>query len=167
MRSQQQNQYPHQICYLKVQTMSQLTSGRMRKNGSNFGQSGQFLGNIVHVPSDQIIAYITRTGTQPELATYHHQSLGYPPLSSILRALSRHLDELLTFPGTIKNLINTHITPATATYKGHMARKRININSTRSNRQVILDARLQVDDMSPKEQICNITGDEAMFCFIF
>ena len=31
----------------------------MRENGSNVGQSGQFLGNIVHVPSEQIIANIT------------------------------------------------------------------------------------------------------------
>ena len=47
-----------------------------------------------------------------------------------------------------------------------MVRKRININSTRSNRQAILDARLQVDDMPPTEQICNITGNDAMFCFL-
>ena len=44
----------------------------MRENGSNFGQNGQFLGNIVHVPHEQIMANITRTSTKPELATYHH-----------------------------------------------------------------------------------------------
>ena len=137
----------------------------MRENGSNFGKSGQFLGNIVHV-SEQIIANITRTSTKTELVTCHHQSRGSPPVSSVLRALSRHPDNLLTFPGMSKNLINKHLPPATATYKGHMVRKRININSTRSNRQAILDAHLQVDDMSPTEQICNSTGDESMFCFL-
>ena len=65
-----------------------------------------------------------------------------------------------------KNLIKKHLPAATATYKGHMVRKRIGINSTRSNRQAILDARLQVDDMSPTEQICNVTGDDAMFCYL-
>ena len=50
----------------------------MRENVSTFGQSGQFLGNIVHVPSEQIIANITRTSTKPELATHRHQSLGSP-----------------------------------------------------------------------------------------
>ena len=93
----------------------------MRENGSNVGQSGQFLGNIEHVPSEQIIANIIRTSTKPEIATYHHQLLGSPPVSSVLRALSRHPDELITFPGMSKNLINKHLTPATATYKGPMS----------------------------------------------
>ena len=105
----------------------------MRENGSNFGQSGQFLGNIEHVPSDQVIVNITRTSTKPEIVTYHHPSIGSPPVSSVLRALSRHPDELLTFPEMSKNLINKHLPPATATYKGHMVRKLININSTRNN----------------------------------
>ena len=151
MRHHQQNQQPKQVCRLWVQIMSQLTNGRICvKMGVIFGQSGQFLGNIEHVPSDQVIANITRTSTKPEIATYHHQSLGPPPISSVLRALSRHPDELLTFPGMSKSLINKHLPPATATYKGHMVGKRINQNSTRSNRQAILDARQQIDDMSPK-----------------
>ena len=138
----------------------------MRENRSNVGQSGQFLGNITHVPNEHVIANITRTSTKPEVATYHHQSLGSPPVSSVLRALSRHPDELLTFPGMSTNLIKKHLPEATATYKGHIVRKRIGINSTRSNRQAILDARLQVDDMSPTEQICNVTGNDAMFCYL-
>ena len=64
-----------------------------------------------------------------------------------------------------KNLINKHLPPATTTYKGHMVRKRINQNSTRISRQATIDTCLQVDDMSHTEQICNITGDKAMFCF--
>ena len=138
----------------------------MRENGNNFVQDWQFLGNIVHVPNEQFVANMTRTSTKPELATYHHQSFGSPPVSSVLRALSRHPDELLTFPGMSKKMINKHLPPATATYNEHMFRKRINQNSTRSNRQATLDARLQVDDMSPTEQICNITGDKAMFYFL-
>ena len=50
----------------------------MRENRSNFGQSGQFLGNITHTPNEHVIANITRTSTKPEVATYHHQSLGSP-----------------------------------------------------------------------------------------
>ena len=50
----------------------------MREKGSNFGQSVQFLGNIVHGPSEQIIANIIRTSTKLEVVTYHHQSLGPP-----------------------------------------------------------------------------------------
>ena len=65
-----------------------------------------------------------------------------------------------------KYLINKYLSPATATYKRYIVRKRINQNSTRSNRQAIVDARLQVDDMPPTEQIYNITGDEAIFCFL-
>ena len=34
------------------------------------------------------------------------------------------------------------------------------------NRQMILDACLQVDDISPSEQICNITADKEMFSFL-
>ena len=39
---------------------------------------------------------ITRTSTPLELVTYHHQSLGFPLISSVLRALSHHPDELYT-----------------------------------------------------------------------
>ena len=121
----------------------------MRENGNNVVPNGQFLGNIVHVANEQFVANMTRTSTKPELATYHHQLLGSPPISSVLWALSYHPDELLSFPGMSRNLITKHLPQATATYKGHMVRKRINQNSTRSDRQAILDARLQVDDMSP------------------
>ena len=89
------------------------------------------------------------------------------PVSSVLRACLRHPDKLITFPGMSKNLINKHRPLATATCKGYMARNQINQNLTRSDRQAMLDARLQVDDMSPSEQICNIPGDEAMFVFLF
>ena len=41
----------------------------MCENGSNFVQNGQFLGNIVHVPNEHIMANLKRTSTKPELAT--------------------------------------------------------------------------------------------------
>ena len=73
----------------------------MRENGKNVVQNGQFLGNIVHVPNEQFMVNMTRTSTKPELATYHHQSLGSPPISSVLQAVSHHLDELLMFPASV------------------------------------------------------------------
>ena len=63
--------------------------------------------------------------------------------------------------------VKIHIPLATTTYKGHVVRKQINQNSTRSKRPELLDAHLQVDDMSPTEHMINIPGDEAMFCLLF
>ena len=48
---------------------------------------------------------IIQTSSKAELAAYHHQSLGSPPISAILRAMTNHPDELATFPGLDANLI--------------------------------------------------------------
>ena len=50
----------------------------MGENESDFGQNRQFMGDIVHVPNEQIMANIKRSSTKPELVTCHHQSLGSP-----------------------------------------------------------------------------------------
>ena len=57
-----------------------------------------------------------------------------------------------------------HLSPLTATEKGHMVRTRQGVRSTHSNRKEILDARLLVDDMNPPEQACTVVDSE-MFCF--
>ena len=39
------------------------------------------------------------TSIKGETAKFHHQALGSPPVSTILRVLHKHPDELTTFPG--------------------------------------------------------------------
>ena len=45
-----------------------------------------------------------------------------------------------------------------------MVRTHQGVRSTRSNRQEIIDARLNVDDMNPTEQICTAIDDK-IFCY--
>jgi len=97
---------------------------------------------------------------------YYHQCLGSPPKSTILKALRNKTGEnqLKTFPGLTFELISKHLPPSSATDKGHMVRTRQGVRSTRSNRQEIIDARLNVNDMNPTEQICTAIDDE-IFCY--
>ena len=69
---------PTNILFESVNHVTTDQWQNVRENGSNFGQNGHFIGNIVHVPNEQIMANITRTSTTPELVTYRHQSLGSP-----------------------------------------------------------------------------------------
>ena len=107
---------------------------------------------------------IIQTSSKAELAAYHHQSLGSPPISAILRAMKNHPDELASFPGLDEKLIKQHLEPSTATQKGHMVRTRQGLRSTKGNRQQVLDAREEVNDMAPQQQICSAIDDE-MFCY--
>ena len=99
------------------------------------------------------------TTSKLELAKFHHQSLGSPPTSAIFRALSKHPDELTSF-----ELINKFLPASTATAKGHMTRTRKGLRSTQDNKDDINDARAQVDDMAPTEQLCTAIDDE-IFCY--
>ena len=105
------------------------------------------------------------TSTRAELAQYYHQCMGSPPKSALLRVLRNHPNELETFPGLNKNLIMKHLPPSKATAKGHMVRVRKGLNSTRSNKKNIQDARDEVDDMDPQEQEYSAFDNE-MFCFV-
>ena len=96
-----------------------------------------------------------------ELAMYHHQTLCSPPKSTLLRAIAN--EQLKPFPGLSYKLINKHLPPSSASGKGHMVRTRKNLQSTRSQRKDIFDARLAVDDMNPPHQICTAIDNE-MFC---
>lgn len=100
------------------------------------------------------------TSSKDELAMYHHQSLCSPPASTLLHAINNN--QLESFPGLTAQLISKHLPPSTATDKGHMARVRQGIRSTRSNRQAVLDARAEVDDMHPTQQVCAMHD---MHCF--
>ena len=105
---------------------------------------------------------VISTMTLTELAMYHHQSLCSPPKSTLLKAIRNN--QLSSFPGLTYELISKHLSPSTATDKCHMVKIRKGVRSTRSNRQATLDARLEVADMNPPEQMCSAVDDE-MFCF--
>lgn len=105
------------------------------------------------------------TSTKAELARYHHQWMGSPPNLALLRTLQNHSKELETFPGLDKRLITRHLPPSKATAKGHRVRVRKGLNSTKSNRQDVINARAEVDDMVPQEQACTVF-DNKMFCFV-
>jgi hypothetical protein len=119
---------------------------------SHFGGHAHFMANAI------------QTSSKGELANYHHQSLGSPIMSSMINALKNHPDELLSMPGMNKSLITKYLEPSTATAKGHMVRVRKNIRSTNSDRPAILQARQEVEDMDPAEQVCSAIENE-VFCF--
>ena len=114
----------------------------------------------VNVIYHEIANIIHETGTKEELARYYHQCLGSPPKPTLLKALQN--DQLSSIPGLSYELISKHLPPSTATDKGHMRRKRQGVQSTRSNRQDVIEARARVDDMAPTEEIC---AAHDMFCF--
>ena len=93
---------------------------------------------------------------------YHHQTLGYPPVPTIVKACCNN--QLNTFPGLDASIILHHLPPSISTEKGHMIRPRSSIQSTQNNRVEILDTRLQADDMNPPQQICN-TNENNMFVY--
>ena len=115
-------------------------------------------------PSSHTANSATGTTSRPELARYYHQCLGSPPKSAILRALRNHPNELQSFPGLTRQLISRYLPLSTATYKGHMVRVRQGLNSTKSNKRELIDARNEVDDMAPPQQMCTAIDNE-MFCF--
>ena len=82
----------------------------------------------------------------------------------MLNALKNHPDELLTMPGMNRELVTKYLEPSTATAKGHMVPSRKNTNSTHSEQPNRLEARIEVDDMAPAEQMCSAIKNE-MFCF--
>ena len=69
-----------------------------------------------------------------------------------------------TFPSLNESLILRHLPPSRATAKGNMIIPRSGIQSTRNNRDEILDAQLQLDHMNPPQQICNANKNE-MFVY--
>ena len=97
-----------------------------------------------------------------ELAKYHHQSVCSPPKSSFLRAISNK--QFRSFTGLTYLLISKRLPPSTATEKGHMIRQQSGVQSTRHNRQEILDARQAVDDLNLPQQLCTALED-CMYCF--
>jgi len=108
----------------------------------------------------EIAANTIQTSTKEELAQYYHQCLLSPPKPTILQAIDNQ--PFKTFPGLTYELISKHLPPSTATDKGHMKRRKQNIRSTRSNKQEVKNAKFEVMDMNPPQQMCSALD---MFCF--
>ena len=108
----------------------------------------------------EIAHHAMQTSTREELAQYYHQCLLSPPKPTLLQAIDNQ--PFKTFPGLTYELISKHLPPSTATDKGHMKRRKQNIRSTRSNQQAIKNAKFEVSDMNPPQQMCAALD---MFCF--
>ncbi len=109
---------------------------------------------------NEMASNLQTCNTKAELAQYIHQCLCSPPKATLLKAINN--GQLSSFPGLTYDLINKHLPPSTATDKGHMHRTRQGVQSTRNNITAIRDARTEVDNMSPNEEICNT---QHMFCY--
>ena len=96
--------------------------------------------------------HVHQSSTKAETAQFYHQSLFSPPVVTLLKAVNN--DQLNTFPGLVPSLLK-HLPPSTATAKGHMHKNRKGLRSTSSAKQDIADARLDVADMNPPQQLCN------------
>ena len=103
-----------------------------------------------------------RTSNKAELAQYHHQSLWSPPPSTLLKAIANH--QLDSFPGLTKGLLK-NLPPSTATPKGHMHKNRKNLRSTRANPKDITDARADLSDMNPAQEMCSAQESDIYFVF--
>ena len=82
--------------------------------------------------TEHIINNVMPKSSKPILAMYHHQTLGSPPVPTIVKACRNN--QLNTFPGLDSKLILRRLPPSRATAKGHMILPRSGIQSTRNNR---------------------------------
>ena len=113
---------------------------------------------LIQPTTKHIINDVMPTSSKPILEMYHHQTLGSPPVPTIVKDCPNN--QLNIFPGLDSSLILRHLPPSRATAKGRMIRPRRGIQSTRNNRAEILDARLQVDDLNTPQHICNANENE-------
>ena len=136
--------------------MINLTNTAKIIAGISNPQKVQTSNTLIQSTNEHIINNVIPTSSKPILAMYHHQTLGFPPVPTIVRAY--HNNQLNTFPVLDSTLIIRHLPPSRPTSKGYMIRPRSIIQSTRNNRAEILDARLQVDDINPPQPMCNSSG---------
>ena len=91
------------------------------------------------------------TSSKAELAQFYHQSLFSPPEVTLIKAMKNQ--QLDSFPGLVPSLLK-HLPPSTGTAKGHMHKNRKGMRSTRANTAALKDARLDLADMNPPQQVC-------------
>ena len=96
--------------------------------------------------------HVHQSSTKAATAQFYHQSLFSPPATTLLKAINNN--QLDSFPGLVPSLLK-HLPPSTATAKGHMHKNRKGIRSTRKNPQEAKDARMDLADMNPPQQMCN------------
>merc|ERR1712155_37074 len=140
--------------------------------GTYWPTTGKFHANLAtHIPTylaANVVAHqhaafsMVPTSSRAQLAMFHHETLGSCSESTLLKAIRNH--QLRTFPGLTTKLISKHLLPSKATAKGHLVRTRQGVQSMRSQRQEIIDARLEVDDMNPPQEAC-ASDENEMFCF--
>ncbi len=114
-----------------------------------------------HVPLIASITHMRDTSTPSEYIRYLHQSLGSPPVNTLLQALA-HNEELQTIPGLTAAHITKYLQHSPATDKGHLHRVRQHVASTHNNQTAIIAARRLVDDLQPTEEICAAYN---IYCF--
>ena len=109
------------------------------------------------------IANVNPTSSNEVLVRYYHRCLYSLPKSSMLKALKKGRTH--TFPGLMYNLVAKHLSDSSVTNKGHITHTRQGARFTISMRNAIVDARENVDDMNPNEEICHVMDDNNMFCY--
>ncbi len=108
-----------------------------------------------------IAANVDATSLMSKYASYIHQALCSPPVTTLVQALKRSR-ELATIHVLMAHLINTHLPYSTATDKGHMRHHHQGIQSTQTMQPAIIQAWRNVNSLQPDEEIC-ATHDK--FCF--
>ena len=103
--------------------------------------------------------------TRAELAMYHHQLLGNPRKDALLRALKRHPDQCVAFPGSNSDLFNNHLPPSEATDKEHMIMTRKGLKSTRAVARQITKTRKDVSNLLPTEEVC-FAEEDKIYCYV-
>ena len=107
---------------------------------------------------------LTPTFSKPELAMYHHQSLGNPRKETLLRALREHPDQFKIFPGLTYEVISAHLPPSEATEKGHMIMTRKGLRSTRTMANKLAKARHDISNFLPKVEVC-LAEEDKIYCY--
>ena len=108
--------------------------------------------------------HIHQSSTKTKTAQFYHQSLFSPPKVTLHKAINN--EQLDTFPGLVPVLLK-HLPPSTATANGRMHKNCKGLRSTRGTTQNVMDARLDIADMNPPQQVCaahehNVVGYAAL-----
>ena len=109
--------------------------------------------NLANLLPIVIAANVDATSSAGEYASYIHQALCSPPATTHIQVLKRSR-ELVTIPGLMAHLINTHLPYSTATDKSHMRHHCQGIQSTQTMQPAIVQARRNVNCQQPDEEIC-------------
>jgi hypothetical protein len=112
-------------------------------------------------PTIAIATNVDATSSAAEYARYIHQLLCSASAATLLHALDKS-KELTTILGLTLALIRTHLLQSTATDKGHMWCHRANTTLTSNNQFNIMATCVEVDHMSPTQEVCSM---QEMFCF--